>query len=123
MKHLLLIFLGGGLGSALRYLLGKWLDGIYLQFPAGTFVVNIVGSLLIGIILGIALKNSAVSQNLVLFVATGFCGGFTTFSAFAYENYALLKNGDFLSFSIYTFGSLLLGISAVIIGIWISRII
>ncbi|MBT8261881.1 MAG: fluoride efflux transporter CrcB [Bacteroidia bacterium] len=123
MKHVLLVFLGGGLGSALRYAIGKWLDGIYLQFPAGTFVVNIVGSLVIGVVLGMALKNTSISQNILLFTATGFCGGFTTFSAFAYENYALLKNEDFLSFSLYTFGSLALGFGAVVLGIWLSRLI
>jgi CrcB protein len=122
MKQILLVFLGGGLGSALRYVIGKWTDSAFIHFPMGTFVVNVIGSLLIGFILGLALRENTVSQNTALFVATGFCGGFTTFSAFAYENYALLKNGDLLNFSLYTAGSLFLGLAAVVLGIWISRL-
>jgi CrcB protein len=123
MKHVLLVFLGGGLGSALRYLVGRWTENAFALFPFGTFIVNIAGCLIIGAILGISLRFSSFSQNTVLFIATGFCGGFTTFSAFAYENYALLKNGDYLSFSFYTFGSLALGFGAVLIGLWLSRLI
>jgi CrcB protein len=122
MKHILLVFLGGGLGSALRFVISKYVNISYLQYPIGTFSVNVIGSLLIGVILGIAMKNSAVSQNTVLFLATGFCGGFTTFSAFAYENYALLKNGDLITFSLYTLGSLILGLGAVVVGIWFARL-
>lgn len=122
MKHLLLVFLGGGLGSVLRYGIGKWTGGSWAQFPVGTFTVNIVGSLLIGLIMGMALRNSSISQSTVLFLATGFCGGFTTFSAFAYENYSLLKNGDLLTFSLYTLGSIVLGFAAVFGGIWLARL-
>ncbi|KAA3625307.1 MAG: fluoride efflux transporter CrcB, partial [Flavobacterium sp.] len=119
MKHLLLVFLGGGLGSALRYGIGKWTVGSWAPFPLGTFTVNVVGSLLIGLIMGLALRNSTISQNTVLLLVTGFCGGFTTYSAFAYENYSLLKNGDLLTFSLYTLGSLVLGFAAVFLGIWL----
>ncbi|HBY67465.1 MAG TPA: fluoride efflux transporter CrcB, partial [Flavobacteriaceae bacterium] len=70
---------------------------------------NIIGSFIIGIVLGLALKNNSVSQNTVLLVATGFCGGFTTFSTFAYENHIFLKSGDFLSFALYTLGSFVIG--------------
>ncbi len=123
MKQVLLVFLGGGLGSAIRYLVGRWTDGSFAFFPYGTFLVNVIGCLIIGVVLGMSLKFNTLSQNTVLFLATGFCGGFTTFSAFAYENYALLKNGDYLAFSVYTFGSLALGFGAVLIGLWISRLI
>ncbi|MCW5519247.1 fluoride efflux transporter CrcB [Aureitalea sp. L0-47] len=123
MKQVLLVFLGGGLGSALRYLVGRWTEDTFAVFPFGTFLVNIIGCLIIGAIMGASLKFTSFSQNTVLFVATGFCGGFTTFSAFAYENYAFLKNGDYLSFSLYTFGSLALGFGAVLIGLWLSRLI
>jgi len=122
MKHLLLVFLGGGLGSVLRYGVGKWAGGTWAPFPLGTFTVNILGSLLIGLIMGLALRNSSVSQSSVLFLVTGLCGGFTTYSAFAYENYNLLKNGDLLTFSLYTLGSLVLGFAAVFLGIWLGRL-
>ena len=99
MKQLLLVFLGGGFGSVLRYILGKNLNSTTTGIPWGTFAANIIGSLLIGIILGIAAKNNSLTQNQTLLLATGFCGGFTTFSTFAYENHVFLKSGDFISFA------------------------
>ena len=83
MKQFLLVFLGGGFGSGLRYIIGKYLNSTETGIPYGTFAANIIGSLLIGIILGLAAKNDALSQNQTLLLATGFCGGFTTFSTFA----------------------------------------
>ncbi|MFT4673714.1 MAG: CrcB protein, partial [Saprospiraceae bacterium] len=104
MKHTLLVFLGGGLGSSFRYVISKYLNALENTIPMGTFAVNIIGSLLIGVIMGFALKNDAPTSTLTLLVATGFCGGFTTFSAFALENYQLLKTGDITNFIAYTLG-------------------
>ena len=122
MKPLLLVFLGGGLGSTLRYGLGKYLNSEVTGIPYGTFAANILGSLLIGIILGIALKNDGISQNTMLLVATGFCGGFTTFSTFAYENHVFLKNGDFGLFALYTLGSFIIAFGSVFFGIWVVKV-
>ncbi len=121
MKNFLLVFIGGGFGSGLRYLIGKYLNSSLGGFPIGTFTVNIIGSLLIGLILGYAAKENSLSQNQVLLLATGFCGGFTTFSAFAHENFQLLKTGDIMQFSIYTIGSIVVGLIAVFIGIYIAK--
>ncbi len=121
MKQAFLVFLGGGIGSCLRYLISKSLNPIFSNFFLGTFLVNVIGCLIIGIILGYTIKDSFLSQNQVLLLATGFCGGFTTFSAFAYENHQLLKIGDYLNFSLYTLGSVILGILAVFLGLWISK--
>lgn len=121
MKQLLLVFLGGGLGSTLRYWVGKYLNSAENGIPYGTFAANIAGSLLIGIILGMAAKSNALSDNTILFLATGFCGGFTTFSAFAYENHVFLKAGDFTSFALYTIGSFVIGFVAVFFGIWVVK--
>ncbi|MFT4942308.1 MAG: CrcB protein [Patiriisocius sp.] len=121
MKHTLLVFLGGGLGSSFRYVISKYLNALENTIPMGTFAVNIIGSLLIGVIMGFALKNDAPTSTLTLLVATGFCGGFTTFSAFALENYQLLKTGDITNFIAYTLGSIALGILAVFIGIWLVK--
>lgn len=121
MKQLLLVFVGGGFGSALRYLIGKWLNNPQDGIPYGTFVANILGSLLIGILLGFAAKNEALSENHTLLLATGFCGGFTTFSAFAYENHIFLKSGDFVSFALYTIASFILGFLAVFAGVYIVK--
>ena len=121
MKNFLLVFIGGGFGSGLRYLIGKYLNSSLGSFPIGTFTVNIIGSLLIGLILGYAAKENSLNQNQVLLLATGFCGGFTTFSAFAHENFQLLKTGDIMQFSIYTISSIVVGLIAVFIGIYIAK--
>ena len=123
MKSLILVFLGGGIGSSLRFWIGKHLNSTETGIPYGTFAANIIGSLLIGIILGFALKNNSLSNNTVLFLATGFCGGFTTFSAFAYENHIFLKSGDFMSFAMYTIGSFIIGFAAVFFGMWLVKFI
>ena len=121
MKSLLLVFIGGGVGSALRYLIGKWLNSPDTGIPYGTFAANILGSLFIGIILGLAAKNNSLNSNQTLLLATGFCGGFTTFSTFAYENHVLLKSGDFASFAVYTIASFIVGFFAVFLGLYIIK--
>ena len=121
-KNLILVFIGGGLGSSLRYLISKYLNAGFL-LPYGTFFVNIAGSLLLGILLGWAIKTDSLNSPVNLLLAVGFCGGFTTFSTFSFENFSLLKSGDYLGFSIYFFSSLILGIIAILIGILISKFI
>lgn len=121
MKQFLLVFVGGGFGSVLRFIIGKYLNNPANGIPYGTFAANILGSLLIGIILGLALKNNTLSQNQILFLATGFCGGFTTFSTFAYENHIFLKSGDFMSFAIYTIASFVFGFVAVFLGMYVVK--
>ncbi len=121
MKQLLLVFVGGGFGSVLRFLISKSLNSTENGIPYGTFLVNILGSLLIGIILGLAAKNNTLSDNQTLLLATGFCGGFTTFSSFAYENNLFLKSGDFTSFALYTIASFVIGFLAVFLGLWLVR--
>jgi len=121
MKQLLLVFVGGGFGSVLRYIIGKYLNNPESGIPYGTFAANILGSLLIGIILGIATKNNTLTSNQTLLIATGFCGGFTTFSTFAYENHVLLKSGDFTSFALYTIASFVIGFLAVFLGLHLVK--
>ncbi|MEC3907556.1 fluoride efflux transporter CrcB [Tamlana sp. 2201CG12-4] len=121
MKQLALVFIGGGFGSVLRYIIGKFLNSSETGIPYGTFAANILGSLLIGIILGFAAKNDALTPNHTLLLATGFCGGFTTFSTFAYENHVFLKSGDFLSFAIYTIASFIIGFLAVFAGMYLVK--
>ncbi|WP_299130446.1 fluoride efflux transporter CrcB [uncultured Winogradskyella sp.] len=121
MKQLLLVFIGGGFGSVMRFLIGKWLNNTETGIPYGTFAANIIGSLLIGIILGLAAKNETLSQSQTLLLATGFCGGFTTFSTFAYENHIFLKSGDFTSFALYTIASFVIGFLAVFFGMYIVK--
>ena len=121
MEQALLVFIGGGFGSVARFLLDKALNNSGDGIPYGTFLANILGSLLIGLILGLALKHEALTQNHTLLLATGFCGGFTTFSTFAYENHVFLKSGDFMSFALYTIGSFIVGFLAVFLGMFLVK--
>lgn len=121
MKQVFLVFIGGGFGSVFRYLIGKYLNSESSGIPFGTFLANVLGSLIIGIILGLAAKNESLTQSQTLLLATGFCGGFTTFSTFAYENHEFLKNGDFFHLGLYTILSFVVAILAVFLGMYASR--
>jgi len=115
---------GGFLGSISRYLISRYFQNIFLSaFPWGTFIVNITGCLLIGILYGIFSRSGYLSPEWRLFLTVGFCGGFTTFSTFANENFLLMKEGDFYYFLFYTSLSIILGIAAVYIGNIITKII
>ncbi|WP_228850880.1 fluoride efflux transporter CrcB [Aegicerativicinus sediminis] len=121
MKNFLLVFLGGGIGSGFRYLLSLYLNSHKTGIPYGTFLANIIGSFLIGLILGWVAKNTHISHQYTLILAVGFCGGFTTFSTFAYENHVLLRSGDLFNFALYTLGSLVVGFLAVFFGMFLVR--
>jgi len=123
MKQFLLVFLGGGIGSGLRYLISKALNPYLPSFYLGTFGVNILGCLLIGITLGLGAKWSSLSNNLILFITIGFCGGFTTFSSFALEEYGMIQEGQYLSFALYTISSITVGVLAVVFGLWLAKLL
>jgi CrcB protein len=123
-RSILLIGLGGGVGSVARYLCQKWFNETYPQpFPWGTFVVNLAGCFLIGVIYAASEKSTLLSPQLRLLLITGFCGGFTTFSTFAFENMTLLRSGDITFFLLYTAGSLALGILGVFAGVAIIKLL
>jgi fluoride exporter len=116
-NNILLVGLGGGIGSILRYLSQKWVNESYEHnFPLATFLVNVFGCLLIGILYALGEKGNILSPQSRLLLVTGFCGGFTTFSTFAFENMNLLRVGDNFSFLLYAVGSVVFGIAAVYIG-------
>ena len=121
MKQAFLVFLGGGFGSVIRYWISKPLNPLFHNFFLGTFLVNVIGCLLIGLFLGLTARGNVISSNNTLFLATGFCGGFTSFSAFAFEKHSLLKNGDFLNLAIYLISSIGIGVLAVVLGLWIAK--
>lgn len=120
---MLFIFIGGGTGSVLRFLISKYLNPISSSFYLGTFTVNILGCFLIGLISGWVLRSNYIDQTLAWLLITGFCGGFTTFSTFSLENLELIKSGQLNSFLIYSLLSLLTGIAAVMAGFWINKVI
>ena len=120
LKNILLVGAGSFFGGALRYivsLLVKYTCG----FPWATFTVNLLGCLLIGVLWGIFSRCANASQQLVLFLSVGFCGGFTTFSTFSKESLQLIQSGNWLYFSLYVAGSILLGLLLVAVGYQIAK--
>ena len=122
-KDLLYIALGGGFGSALRYLVSKFIirfaHGAWMF--AGTMTVNIVGSLLIGLLSGWMLSHQPDNQAFRLLFIVGFCGGFTTFSTFAFENLRLIEQQQWVLLAFYIIGSIVLGVAAVWFGMRLVR--
>jgi CrcB protein len=117
-KDIILVALGGGAGSILRFLTQRGVYSVYPHaFPFGTLLVNISGCLLIGVLYGLMERGSLLKPEWRVLLATGFCGGFTTFSSFAAENIQLLKEGRVSYFLIYTIASVVLGILGTFIGI------
>ena|ERR1700680_796797 len=124
LRNILLVGLGGGIGSIFRFLCQKYLyEWNPHPFPIGTFLVNISGCFLIGLFQGIAEKGNIFTPEWRLLLTAGFCGGFTTFSTFALENINLLKSGSFLYFGLYTSGSVILGIAATFGGMVLLKLI
>ena len=122
-KTLLLVGTGGFLGSISRFLASRLIqENLPVAFPFGTFSVNITGCFLIGLIYGFSERSSLLTSEWKMFLAVGFCGGFTTFSTFANENLALLRDGDFFHFLLYTGLSVFLGITATFLGVLITRL-
>jgi CrcB protein len=122
-KTLLFIGTGGFLGSVSRFLASRFVQNNFPSaFPFGTFLVNISGCLLIGLIYGFSERSSLLTPGWKMFLAVGFCGGFTTFSTFANENLALIKDGEFFYFLIYTCLSVFLGIAATFFGVILTKI-
>lgn len=117
MSYLFVAF-GGALGSVLRYFMSLVIPKV-AGFPWPTFVANILGCLCIGIFSGLFLKCDSLSPNLKLFLVTGFCGGFTTFSTFASENLALLQSGKIGMFIAYALASFVFGVAACAGGIYL----
>lgn len=116
LNNIILVAIGGAIGSVCRYLV----SGMNVaSFPWGTFTVNILGSLIIGLAAGLVNKGIA-SPEMKLLLVTGFCGGFTTFSTFANESLGFIKAGDVLMTALYAGASVVIGIMAVWLGLMIS---
>lgn len=122
LQNILLIGTGGFFGSVMRYGTNEFFIKTFdTTKPLGTFAVNIIGSLLIGIILGLFENGTLLSPNWKLFLAVGFCGGFTTFSSFAVENLSFMQADAFFTSVLYIAVSIVLGLAAVYAGFWIAK--
>ncbi|WKN31664.1 fluoride efflux transporter CrcB [Porifericola rhodea] len=116
LSNLLLVGIGGFLGSALRFLISMMINRQFTtHFPFGTFTVNIVGSLIIGILYGLWAREILDDNASRIWIA-GFCGGFTTFSTFSYDGITLINHGQLLTFFLYASASVILGLLAVFAG-------
>lgn len=123
MKTVVLVGIGGFIGSAARYLTTLLVNRLVPPpFPLGTFVVNVLGCLLIGIFFGMSERFHWMSGDWRIFLTSGLCGGFTTFSAFAYENVRLLQTSNIMTFALYTTASIALCLIATFAGIALSKI-
>lgn len=114
LKNLLLVGLGGAAGSILRSLFAIWFK--HSSFPLATLLVNVIGSFVIGMVIAVSIRNSSFDANWRLFLATGLCGGFTTFSALSAEGLQMLQQQRYGAFVLYVAGSLLLGLLATWLG-------
>ncbi|RYD58695.1 MAG: fluoride efflux transporter CrcB [Sphingobacteriales bacterium] len=121
LRAFLLVGMGGFAGSAARYAVGLMINRTEpTGFPLATFIINLAGCFLIGILSGLAVRNNWMQQDGWLVLATGFCGGFTTFSTFALEQNNLLSRGAYLTTVLYAGLSLMLGLLLCKAGMWLA---
>ncbi|MBS1744092.1 MAG: fluoride efflux transporter CrcB [Bacteroidetes bacterium] len=118
MKNFLLAGLGGAIGTMMRY--AAYILFKSSSFPLGTLLINITGSFIIGLVFGLSLRNAAFENNWKVFLATGICGGFTTFSAFSMENVQMLQEGKYLLSGLYIVSSVVAGMFAAWLGYKLS---
>lgn len=124
LRTLLIVGTGGFIGSVMRYLVQfyaeKWMNS---TFPTGTLIANLAGSFFIGMVFALAEKGNLLSSEWRIFLSVGICGGFTTFSAFAYNNFTMIKEHSFGQLFLNVGGNLFFGILAVYLGIVVIRTI
>ena len=120
-KDIILVGIGSGIGGICRYLISLFMSQARNGFPWGTFMVNVAGCLLIGILWGATSRLQNISPSLSLLLMTGFCGGFTTFSTFSKEGLTLLHANSYILFLSYVIGSVALGLMAVALGYYTTK--
>lgn len=124
LRNLLIVGTGGLIGTVMRYLVQVHIEKLMgSTFPLGTFLINILGSFIIGVVYGLVDKGNIMGPEWRLFLAVGLCGGFTTFSTFSADTLNLIKDNSFVQMLLYTGGSVLFGLLAVYFGIILARTI
>lgn len=122
LKSMLIVGAGSFVGGVLRFCLSQCMKNLMKTgFPWGTLAVNLMGCLIFGIIYGLFSRFSSPASSWCLLLTTGICGGFTTFSTFAYESQQMLQNGNLLGLISYISASILLGLALVGLGVWIVK--
>ena len=122
-KTIIFVALGGAIGSLVRFAIAEIFSRFWgKSLPIGTLTINVIGCLLIGLLVGYLQKWNIDNTNARYFLITGICGGFTTFSAFGYENQQLLVNQNFVTATIYITLSVVLGIAAVSLGLFMTKL-
>ena len=123
-RTLFYIGLGSCTGGISRYLLSKYVQNMTSSgFPLGTFIVNILGCFIIGLLYGLFDRGNLMNTNLKLFLTVGFCGGFTTFSTFMGDNFQLIKAGNFFYCSLYMAASIFCGYLLLFLGYSLIKLI
>lgn len=120
------LYISGGaiIGANLRYLIGLWASRMWgAGFPYGTMIINLAGCLLIGLFFGMGAARANVTPQLRLFFVVGFLGAFTTFSSYGWESIGLLRGGDLTLSLVYIFGTNIIGLLAVVLGLWLASML
>ena len=122
MVEIVSVMVGGAVGSGLRYLVATALPESLDGFPWPTFLVNLLGSFLLGLLSGLAVRSDILSRTTLLLLGTGLCGGFTTFSTFSMESIGLMQAGHLWMAALYMAGSLVGGLGAAALGLGVVRV-
>ena len=121
-RGFILVGIGGCIGSIARYLVAVSMSGVISSsFPWATLIVNVAGCFLIGVIFAVSDRGSLLSPEWRILLTTGFCGGFTTFSTFSYESLRLFQDGEYFYVSVYVLASVVMGLLATLLGIYLIR--
>lgn len=127
MSNVLLVMVGGALGTFLRYALGRWINSqpwAQSGFPYGTFVINVSGSFVLGMVALVILERlPPEQQHWYMLLGTGLCGGYTTFSTFELETFLLVRDGSWLLALVYVVGSVLAGFVALVVGVMLMHLL